>query len=221
MKVNGRHWCQAEKALETQTKDLQGQRKRLGTRRAGGAPHVAQTYNISLTAAQLNQSHLFCRSRNGRPELHHGQVLVISSVLPAMAEAPLLRPTSTAITSQRLANLLISQSLRLPRQHHSSSTRLQRLVDAACLCTDRIYDLILPLVFGLLPAIYLSDIGAENSSCCPGLHEGPASQDRDMELPLEAEQLEQIEEAAATLLSSAKVFQAFAYDFLALSLPIP
>ena len=100
----------------------------------------------------MNQLRLSCRSRNVRPELRHGRVSMTSSVLPALPESPLLRPNSTAITPQRLADLLISESLRLPRQH-SSSTRLQRLVDAARLCIDRIYDLIRPLVFGSLPAI--------------------------------------------------------------------
>ena len=120
-----------------------------------------------------------------------------------MLEARLLQLISTEFTPVRLADLLRSESLRLPRQH--SSTRLQELVGAACPCIDCIYDLVPSLAFGSLPAFCYKGSGPEALSCCPGLHEGAASDHRDVEVPLDAEQLEQIEEATATLLSSAKV----------------
>ena len=78
---------------------------------------------------------------------------MISIVLPAMLEAPLLQPTSTYLAPVQSIYLLILRSQRLPRQH--SSTKLQRLVGAACPCTDIIYAFTLSLVSGSLPASYL------------------------------------------------------------------
>ena len=123
-----------------------------------------------------------------------------------MLELLLMRPASINVIPVQAADLLISKSQRLPRQH--SSTRLQRLVGAACSCTECRCGSTFPLVYDLLAASCLSGISLKSQFCCPGLHEGAASQDRDMELPLDADQLEQIEEATATLLSSTKVFKA-------------
>ena len=76
---------------------------------------------------------------------------MISSVPPAMLEARLLQLISAETSPVPPADLLISESLRLPRQH--SSTRLQRPVGGAYPCTDCIYDFVLLLIVNSLPAI--------------------------------------------------------------------